>query len=120
MTENDILRDIILEEERVPSTNEHVKLYTINPATAAKGINILVDKSILYKKRGIGMFVKAGAKTAIKQKRRSGRCCMRRTSMSAERTDWTEQGYNSMAHSRRRRLWMAFAAWLQNWCRITK
>ena len=69
MIENDILRDIILEEERVPSTNELAKLYAINPATAAKGINILVDKGILYKKRGIGMFVKEGAKTAIKEKR---------------------------------------------------
>lgn len=58
-----------MEEERVPSTNELAKLYTINPATAAKGINILVDKDILYKKREIGMFVKAGVKTAIKQKR---------------------------------------------------
>ena len=40
MIKNDILRDIILEEERVPSTNEFAKLYAINPATAAKGVNI--------------------------------------------------------------------------------
>ncbi len=65
MIENDILRDIILEEERVPSTNELAKLYSINPATAAKGINILVDSGILYKKRGIGMFVSKGAKESI-------------------------------------------------------
>lgn len=38
MIENDILRDILLEEERVPSTNELAKLYSINPATAAKEI----------------------------------------------------------------------------------
>ena len=43
---NDILRDVILEEERAPSTNELAKLYVINPATAAKGINLLVDKGI--------------------------------------------------------------------------
>lgn len=71
MLENDILRDILLEEERVPSTNELAKLYAINPATAAKGINILVDQEILYKKRGIGMFVKTGAKTKIKKRRQS-------------------------------------------------
>lgn len=53
MIETDILRDILLEEERVPSTNELAKLYAINPATAAKGVNILVDEGILYKKRGI-------------------------------------------------------------------
>lgn len=71
MLENDILRDILLEEERVPSTNELAKLYSINPATAAKGINILVDSGILYKKRGIGMFVTSGAKDMIKAKRKA-------------------------------------------------
>lgn len=70
MIENDILRDILLEEERVPSTNELSKLYAINPATAAKGINLLVDESIVYKKRGIGMFVATGAKERIRAKRR--------------------------------------------------
>ena len=70
MIENDILRDIIQEEERVPSTNELAKLYTINPATAAKGINILVESGILYKKRGIGMFVATGAKEQIKNRRK--------------------------------------------------
>lgn len=71
MIENDILRDVILEEERVPSTNELAKLYVINPATAAKGINLLVDKGILYKKRGVGMFVQSGAKEKIKEGRKS-------------------------------------------------
>ena len=70
MIENDILRDIIQEEERVPSTNELARLYTINPATAAKGVNILVESGILYTKRGIGMFVSAGAKEKIRMKRK--------------------------------------------------
>ena len=70
MIERDILRDILLEEERVPSTNELAKLYAINPATAAKGVNLLVDEGILHKKRGIGMFVATGAKEAIRKKRR--------------------------------------------------
>lgn len=51
MIETDILREIFMEEERVPSTNELAKLYAINPATAAKGINLLVDEGVLYKKR---------------------------------------------------------------------
>ena len=71
MIETDILRDILLEEERVPSTNELAKLYAINPATAAKGANILVDEGVLYKKRGIGMFVSAGAKEAILSRRKN-------------------------------------------------
>ena len=70
MIENDILRDILLEEERVPSTNELARLYAINPATAAKGVNLLVDEGILYKKRGIGMFVATGAKRQITEKRK--------------------------------------------------
>ena len=71
MIETDILRDILLEEERVSSTNELAKLYAINPATAAKGVNILVDEGVLYKKRGIGMFVSAGAKEAILSRRKN-------------------------------------------------
>ena len=55
--ESDILKDILLEEEQVPSTNQFAKMLQINPATAAKGVNVLVDEGILYKKRGIGMFV---------------------------------------------------------------
>ena len=70
MIENDILRNILLEEERVPSTNELAKLYAINPATAAKGVNLLVDEGILYKKRGIGMFVTEGEKKKIMEKRK--------------------------------------------------
>ena len=70
MIESDILRDILLEEERVPSTNEMAKLYAINPATAAKGVNLLVDEGILYKKRGIGMFVAEGAKEQIMKKKK--------------------------------------------------
>ena len=70
MIENDIIRDILLEEERVPSTNDLAKLYAINPATAAKGVNLLVDEGILYKKRGIGMFVASGAKQVIVRKRK--------------------------------------------------
>ena len=70
MIETDILRGILLEEEQVPSTNELAKLYTINPATAAKGINLLVDDGILYKRRGIGMFVAPRAAEKIRAKRK--------------------------------------------------
>ena len=53
MIETDILRDILLEEERVPSTNELAKLYAINPATAAKGVNILWMKVFCIRKEGL-------------------------------------------------------------------
>ena len=66
--ENDIIKDIIEEESQIPSTKQMAILYKINPATAGKGINMLVDQGILYKKRGIGMFVSTGAKRIIKKK----------------------------------------------------
>ena len=82
--ETDILRGILLEGERVPSTNELAKLYTINPATAAKGINLLVDEGILYKKRGIGMFVAAGATEMIRSRRKQEFYEVRLTELLAE------------------------------------
>lgn len=71
MLEDDILRKVYREEEQVPSTTELSRVYHINPATAAKGVNLLVSEGILYKKRGIGMFVAKGAEEAVKAKRRA-------------------------------------------------
>jgi DNA-binding transcriptional regulator YhcF (GntR family) len=68
--ENDLLRGVYLEEEQVPSTNELARIYHINPATAAKGVNLLVADGILYKKRGIGMFVTSGACAKVRAKRK--------------------------------------------------
>ena len=71
MLEDDILRGVYREEEGVPSTNELSRGYSINPATAAKGLNLLVDAKILYKRRGIGMFVAKGAKERVREKRKA-------------------------------------------------
>ncbi|WP_342437100.1 GntR family transcriptional regulator [Paenibacillus sp. FSL L8-0436] len=68
--ENDIIDGTIPEESQVPSTNQFASFYGINPATAAKGVNLLVEQGILYKKRGIGMFVAAGARADLTDKRR--------------------------------------------------
>jgi DNA-binding transcriptional regulator YhcF (GntR family) len=68
--ENDIIEGRLPEESQVPSTNQFASFYQINPATAAKGVNLLVDQGIIYKKRGIGMFVAAGTKVKIMEKRR--------------------------------------------------
>ncbi|MEK3864553.1 GntR family transcriptional regulator [Paenibacillus sp. FSL H7-0716] len=68
--ENDIIEEALLEESQVPSTNQFAVFYQINPATAAKGVNLLVDQGILYKKRGIGMFVASGARTVLMEKRK--------------------------------------------------
>ena len=70
--EDDILQNNIEEESQVLSTNQLAVMYRINPATAAKGINMLVNDGILYKRRGIGMFVAGGASVKIRQKRKAG------------------------------------------------
>lgn len=66
--EEEILRGHILEEEQIPSTNQFAAMYKINPATARKGFTMLTDEGIIYKRRGIGMFVCSGAKEKIKNR----------------------------------------------------
>jgi DNA-binding transcriptional regulator YhcF (GntR family) len=68
--ENDIVAGELPEESQVPSTNQFAAFYQINPATAAKGVNLLVDQGILYKKRGLGMYVAPGARSKLLEKRR--------------------------------------------------
>ncbi|MDD2221046.1 MAG: GntR family transcriptional regulator [Clostridia bacterium] len=58
------------EEAQVPSITEFSVAYGINPATALKGVNLLVEAGFLYKKRGLGMFDAAGARAKLLQKRR--------------------------------------------------
>lgn len=69
--EDSILDGSLAEDDRAPSTNELAAFYRINPATAAKGVNVLVDKGILVKRRGIGMFVADGARELLLTERRS-------------------------------------------------
>ena len=66
----EIAEGVLSEGERVPSTNELAAYYRINPATAAKGISVLIDEGLLEKRRGIGMFVAAGARTRLLAARR--------------------------------------------------
>ncbi|MBC5636144.1 GntR family transcriptional regulator [Ornithinibacillus sp. BX22] len=68
--EDSIINDSIKAGERVPSTNEFAAFYKINPATAAKGINELVAEEILFKRRGVGMFVTDNAKEILIEKRK--------------------------------------------------
>ena len=66
----DILNGALDEEEQVMSTNQYAAFYRINPATAAKAFQHLVDDGVLYKKRGIGMFVSTGARERLRQDHR--------------------------------------------------
>ncbi len=69
--ENEIIEGSLKEDEQIPSTNELAAFYRINPATALKGVNRLVDDGIVAKRRGIGMFVTPGAKARLIERRRA-------------------------------------------------
>ncbi|GGM25286.1 GntR family transcriptional regulator [Paraliobacillus quinghaiensis] len=69
--ETEILRDRLKKDEKVYSQYQLAEMFTINPATAAKGLTILVNEEILYKKRGLGMFVTKEAKKIIQNKRKT-------------------------------------------------
>ncbi|MFS0785586.1 GntR family transcriptional regulator [Shouchella sp. 1P09AA] len=71
LIEDQIVNDQLKEGNQAPSTNQLVKFYGLNHVTVAKGINKLVDDEILFKKRGIGMFVSEGAKKKLLNSRKS-------------------------------------------------
>jgi DNA-binding transcriptional regulator YhcF (GntR family) len=66
---DDILKGTLQEDEQVMSTNQYASFYRINPATAAKGFQQLIEEGILYKKRGIGMFVSQSARETLRRQR---------------------------------------------------
>jgi len=68
--EDNVLKGIFEEGTVIPSTTEISVKYKINPATVAKGFNLLVDEGIIYKKRGVGMFVVTGSKEKLIEKRK--------------------------------------------------
>ncbi|MDN5723579.1 MAG: GntR family transcriptional regulator [Corynebacterium sp.] len=70
LVEDSIVDGSLPEGERAPSTNELAAFHSINPATARKGLTLLVERGVLAKKRGLGMFVEAGAREVILARRR--------------------------------------------------
>lgn len=65
-----IISGTLKEDDRVPSTNEIVQFYKVNHLTVAKGVNQLVDQGVIYKKRGVGMFVALDAKEKLMGERK--------------------------------------------------
>jgi GntR family transcriptional regulator len=66
----DVVSGALDGDEQVMSTNQYAAFYRINPATVAKAFQQLVDEQVLYKKRGIGMFVSPTARDALRAQRR--------------------------------------------------
>lgn len=69
--ENEIIADRFTQDNKVYSQYQLAELFNINPATAAKGLTLLVEEKTLYKKRGLGMFVTPEAKAMILDKRKN-------------------------------------------------
>lgn len=69
--ETEILNGSFESDQKIYSQYQLAEIFNINPATAAKGLNILADEDILYKKRGLGMFVTENAQNMILSKRKN-------------------------------------------------
>ncbi|HOQ76617.1 MAG TPA: GntR family transcriptional regulator [Thermoclostridium sp.] len=90
--EDDILNGVLQEESECYSQYQISRMFNINPATAAKGINILVQEGILYKVRGLGMHVSKGAKAMICEKRRPAIAeSVRKLLLEAEKLDISKE-----------------------------
>lgn len=96
--ENEILHGRFRDDQKVYSQYQLADMFNINPATAAKGLNMLVEDNILYKKRGLGMFVKSGAQAVIRMKRKNKtlKHLILDTVLEAKRLDVSEKELLSM------------------------
>ena len=66
----DVLSGALAADEQVMSTNQYASFYRINPATAAKAFQLLVDEGVLYKRRGLGLFVAPEARATLQDRHR--------------------------------------------------
>ncbi|MBF6210614.1 GntR family transcriptional regulator [Nocardia puris] len=67
----DVLHGTLQEGGQIMSTNQYAEMFRINPATAAKAFQELVTEGVIYKRRGVGMFVASGAREQLAEQRRA-------------------------------------------------
>src|SRR5467141_3701440 len=60
-----ILDGVLKEGDPLPSVRNVAAEYRLNPLTVLKGYQQLVDEQLVESKRGLGMFVKAGARDLL-------------------------------------------------------
>ncbi|PIC74536.1 GntR family transcriptional regulator [Sporosarcina sp. P26b] len=70
--ETEIIDGTLQADDKVYSQYQLAELFNINPATAGKGLTILLDAELIYKKRGLGTFVSADARNKLLTKRKDG------------------------------------------------
>lgn len=69
--ENEILLKNIKSNEKMYSQYQLAEIFNVNPATAAKGLGKLLSDNIVYKKRGLGMFLSDEGREIILDKRKN-------------------------------------------------
>jgi len=67
--EDQIITGAFGENSQIPSTTQIVEWYNVNHITVSKGVKMLIDDGVLYKKRGVGMFVREGARNRLVEAR---------------------------------------------------
>ena len=70
MMQEKILCNTWEEEARIPSVRELGATLGVNPNTIVRSYQLLESKDVIYNKRGLGYFVKEGARERIKEMQR--------------------------------------------------
>ena len=60
-----ILDGVLKEGDPLPSVRNVAAEYRVNPLTVLKGYQQLVDEELVEKRRGLGMFIKTGARGVL-------------------------------------------------------
>ena len=68
--ETEIIEGTIPPNEKVYSQYQLAELFNINPATAGKGLSLLLDAEVVYQKRGLGTFVAPDGREKLLIKRK--------------------------------------------------
>ena len=99
-----IIDETLVEDDKVPSTNEIVTYFKVNHITVSKGVSELVEEGVLYKKRGVGMFVAEGARDKLLEARRDGFVeeYLKPMLEEAKKLDLTEEDIQTMIDVNRR------------------
>ncbi|MDR2107930.1 MAG: GntR family transcriptional regulator [Coriobacteriales bacterium] len=67
--ENDILTGLLAANDQIPSNSQLVSFFGVNPVTVHRGVSLLLEEGLVYKKRGLGMFVSPEAPELLRRKR---------------------------------------------------
>jgi DNA-binding transcriptional regulator YhcF (GntR family) len=68
--EDDILAGLLAPDDQIPSNSQLVGFFSVNPVTVHRGVSLLLEEGIVYKKRGLGMFVSPDAPVLLRKRER--------------------------------------------------